>query len=190
MLADGANSGRPAPLDLRAGWPACRQLLWDAARLGAAAGAVLGLVAGVGWAWAGVVAGAPVGALLAALVGPRRYRLRIDGDGVHIGRLAGTTTIPWAEVVAVGRREDWHGRSGRVLGLAVCRRGELLPVPVPALTWTASAMRMGRDPAVDRLDQFRNAAVEPVRAWAQWAGVPVIEEDVDAWWDHHPAADP
>jgi len=171
-------------------WPTYGQLVADGIRIGAALGAVAGFTVAAGWVWIGLFVGAALGGVVAGLSGRTRHRLRLDAGGIRIGRLTGAVTIPWPEVLAVGRREDWHGRSGRMLGLAVCRRSELLPVPVPALTWTASAMRLGRDHPIDRLAQYRDAALEPVRAWARWQGVPVVEDDLDAWWDHHPAADP
>ena len=73
-----------------------------------------------------------------------------------------------------------------MLGLVVCCRGELLPVAVPALTWTASGFRMGGEHPIDRLPVHRDEALDPIRPWAAAAGVPVIEGDVDAWWDRHP----
>ena len=55
----------------------------------------------------------------AGLLGRARHRLRVDASGVRIGTVGGTRAVPWVDVVAFGRREDHHGRSGRVLGLVV-----------------------------------------------------------------------
>lgn len=162
----------------------------DGARIGAACGAIGGFVVASPWGWTALVVGTVLGGLVAAISGPLRYRLRVDASGIRIGRLTSVVTMPWPDVLAIGRREDWHGRSGRMVGLAICRRGDLLPVPVPALTWTASAMRFGGDHPIDRLARYRSAAIDPIRAWATWMEVPVVEGDLDAWWDHHPQSDP
>ena len=164
-----------------------RQIVVDGLRVGAAAGGVAAALLQVRWAGIGLLIGGALGAAAGLLLGRARHRLRVDAGGVLIGSVSGTRRVPWADVVAFGRREDHHGRSGRVLGLAVCVRGELLPVPVPALTWTASGFRMGGEHPIDRLAVHRDEALDPIRPWAEAAGVPVIEGDVDAWWDHHPA---
>jgi hypothetical protein len=158
----------------------------DGLRIGAAAGGVATALVSVSLAWAGLLVGAAVGAGFAMALGRARYRLRVDAGGVHIGLLSGTRSVPWVDVVAFGCREDRHGRSGRVLGLVVCCRGELLPLPVPALTWTSSGFRMGGEHPVDRLRAHRDEALDPIRPWSEAAGVPIVEGDVDAWWDAHP----
>ncbi|MEJ7583047.1 MAG: hypothetical protein WKF43_02965 [Acidimicrobiales bacterium] len=38
--------------------------------------------------------------------------------------------------------------------------------------------------------RFRDQAIDPLRPWAAWQAVPVVEDDLDAWWDRHPDADP
>ena len=43
---------------------------------------------------------------------------------------------------------------------------------------------MGGEHPIDRLRVHRDEALDPIRPWAAAAGVPVIEGDVDAWWDH------
>jgi hypothetical protein len=159
----------------------------DGLRIGAALCGVLLALVDPALAGVGLVAGAVVGGGLGHALGRARYRLRVDAGGVLIGSLGGTRRVAWPDVVAFGCREDHHGRSGRVLGLVVCCRGELLPVPVHALTWTASGFRMGGEHPADRLEVHRDEALEPIRAWAAAAGVPIIEGDVDAWWDQHPA---
>lgn len=178
----------PAPVVVRSRWPASRQLVVDAARIGALVGGVGLTMAAGSWGWVGLVAGAVLGGGLGAAVAPLRHRLDVGADGVRIGRLFGVDHIGWDEVVAFGRDEGWHGRSGRSLGLAVCRRGEVLPVGVPALTYTASAFRMGRAHPIDRLAPRGDAVLDPVREWAAARGVPVVEHDLDAWWDGHPAS--
>lgn len=178
----------PAPVVVRSRWPASRQLVVDAARIGALVGGVaLTLVAG-SWGWVGIVVGASAGAGLGVVVAPARHRLQLDAEGVHIGRLTGVVHIGWDEVIAFGRDEGWQGRSGRSLGLAVCRRGEVLPVGVPALTYTTSAFRMGGAHPIDRLAPRGEAVLAPVREWALARGVPVVEQDLDVWWDRHPAS--
>jgi hypothetical protein len=159
----------------------------DGLRLGAAAGGVLAALVDVSLAGIGLALGAVLGGLLGHGIGRARFRLRIDPSGVLVGQLGRTRHASWPEVVGFGCREDHHGRSGRSLGLVVCVRGELLPLEVPALTWTASGFRMGGEHPIDRLRVHRDEALEPVRPWAEAAGVLVIEGDVDAWWDHHPA---
>ena len=173
----------PPAVDLGGRWPLTRQIVVDGLRIGAAVGGVLAALVDVSLAGVGLVAGAVLGALLGQAAGRARYRLRVDQAGVLIGQLGRTLRVPWADVVAFGCRQDHHGRSGRVLGLVVCCRGELLPVEVPALTWTASGFRMGGEHPIDRLRVHRDEALDPVRPWAAAAGVPVIEGDVDAWWD-------
>ncbi|MBI2709179.1 MAG: PH domain-containing protein [Actinobacteria bacterium] len=179
----------PEPVDLGARWPGSRQLAVDLAGAGAMLGGVLGFVASRPLAWLGLVAGAAVGALAGIVLAPRRLSVQVDDTGVRIGRLTSVERIPWEDVVAVGIEEGYHGRSGRSLGLAVCRRGVLLPVRVPALTRTASAFRFGGSPPADRLEPFRDLALATVRPWATWAGVPVVDRDIDRWWDAQPAAD-
>lgn len=185
----------PPPVHLSTSWPASRQLLVDGAGAGACLGAMGGigadLVAGEGhgvWAGTGLAAGAVLGLVLGLAV-RSRHTIVVDSDGVHVGRIAGTVHVAWAEVAAVGRREDWHGRSGRVVGLAVCRRGDLLPMGVPALTFTASPWRMGRGHPVDRLAAHRDEVLQPIRPWAEAMGVPVVEEDLDLWWDQVSSAE-
>jgi hypothetical protein len=159
----------------------------DGVRFGAVVCGVAAALASRSWAGAGLVVGAVLGGLLGLGLARARYHLRVDAGGVLIGELVRTRRVPWTDVVAFGLREDHHGRSGRVLGLVVCVRGELLPVPVPALTWTASGFRMGGEHPIDRLAAHREEALDPVRPWAAAAGIPVVEHDVDVWWDHHPA---
>lgn len=133
--------------------------------------------------WIGMGLGAVLATLLAVGATRARWHLRLDEAGVHVGRLAGVTSTRWDQIAALGVTEGPHGRSGRTLGLAVCIRGEVLPRPVPALTWTASGLRAGRPHAADRLECHRADALAPVEAWAAWAGTPVIAEDLDTWWD-------
>lgn len=178
----------PAPVVVRSRWPASRQLVVDGARVGALLGGLALTMAAGSWGWVGLIIGAAAGAGLGAVAGPVRHRLQIDATGVRIGRLLGEVRIGWDEVVAFGRDEGWHGRSGRSLGLAVCRRGEVLPVAVPALTYTASAFRMGGAHPIDRLAPRAEAVLDPVREWAAARGVPVVEQDLDGWWDRHPAS--
>lgn len=178
----------PASVVVRSGWPASRQLVVDAGRIGAVVGGVGFTVAAGSWGWLGLIAGAVLAGGMGAVVAPLRHRLEVDAEGVRIGRLLGVDRIGWDDVAAFGREEGWHGRSGRSLGLAVCRRGEVLPVGVPALTYTASAFRLGRGHPTDRLAPRREAVLDPVREWAAARGVPVIEEDLDDWWDRHPAS--
>jgi Bacterial PH domain len=129
-----------------------------------------------------------VGVALGLFWGPRRLTLHIDEDGVEIGKLTSRRVLPWPEIAAFGIDEGPWGRSGRTLGLAVCHRGELQPVPVGTLTYTASAFRWHGTRPDERLEVHRTPALEPVRAWAEWAGVPVVEAAVDRWWDRQPDA--
>jgi hypothetical protein len=163
-------------------------LVVDGLRIGAALGGVLLALVAAPLAGVGLVVGGALGAGLAQALGRARYRLRVDAGGVSIGSLGGTRRVAWTDVLAFGCRQDHHGRAGRVVGLVVCYRGELLPVPVHALTWTASGFRYGGEHPIDRLAVHRAEALDPIRPWAEAAGVPVIEGDVDAWWDHHPAS--
>jgi PH (Pleckstrin Homology) domain-containing protein len=181
--ADPRHPPPPTPVDLWGRWPQTRQIVVDGLRIGAAVGGVLAALVDVSLAGVGLVVGAVVGGLLGQGLGRARHRLRVDQSGVLIGQLGRTRHVPWTDVAAFGCREDHHGRSGRMLGLVVCCRGELLPVEVPAMTWTASGFRMGGEHPIDRLRVHRDEALDPIRPWAEAAGVLVIEGDVDAWWD-------
>ncbi len=187
----------PPSVHLRAAWPASRQLVVDCAGVGTCLGAMAAIAADLAtgggyarWGVAGLAAGAVLGLALGSVAGPRRHHLVVDAEGVRIGRLLTTVHIPWQEVAAFGRREDWHGRSGRVVGLAVCRRGAVLPIAVPALTYTASPWRVGRGHPLDRLAPHREAVLEPIRCWAEAKAVPVVSDDLDLWWDQAWSAAP
>ena len=147
-------------------------------------GATIGF-AGFGRPGVGVIIGAALGAAIGLALGPRRFHLRIDPDGVAIGRLRGTVRIPWAAVGAFGIEEGWMGRRGRTMGLAVGRRGDEWPLSVPALTYHASGFRVGAQRPEDQLAPYRSTLLELVAPWARARSVPVIEADLDDWWDRH-----
>ncbi|MCU1455320.1 MAG: hypothetical protein JWN46_3466 [Acidimicrobiales bacterium] len=175
----------PAPVDVRAGWPAVRRLVLDLAGAGAVIGAVVGALA---WGRPGIVglfAGAALGAGVAALAGPRRLTLHIDADGVRIGRLFERETVPWAEVVALGIEDAWSGRRGRSTALGVCRRGAEWPRRVPALTVHAAGFRLGGAAPDAVLAPQRAAILELVAPWAEARSVPLVAGGVEDWWDRH-----
>ncbi|MCU1353043.1 MAG: hypothetical protein JWM05_2252 [Acidimicrobiales bacterium] len=175
----------PPTLQVRATWPTVRRLVADLALAGAAVGAVVGAV---GWGRAGIfglVVGAAAGAGVGALVGPRRQRLRIDADGLRIGRLLETVHVPWDEVAALGVEDGWTGRRGRTTAVGVCRRGDEWPTLVPALTFHAAGFRLGATPPADVLAPHRARALGLVAPWAQARSVPLVAGDLDDWWDRH-----
>jgi hypothetical protein len=184
-----ATGPLPPPVEVEAGWPAHRQLMIDLAMGGAVIGLLAGFVAGhPGWGVAGLLLGAAVGAAAGRWLGPRRYRLRLDADGVHIGRLARSVSLPWADVRAFGVAESWSGRRGRRIGLAVCRVGVDLPVAVPALTFREPGWgRIGGDgPRPEEVvEAHRPGLLGPVQAWAEVMNVPTVAADVDSWWEIH-----
>lgn len=175
----------PAPVTIRAKWPAHRRLVTDMALGGAAAGGVVGNLVFGRVGLIGLVVGALAGAFAAQLLGPRRWRLVLDGDGVTVVRLVGKVHIPWVEVVAFGIEDGWQGRRGVTAALAVARRGDEWPVTVPALAYHASGFRIGAVRPEQQLAPYRSQLLEHVRAWAEAYDVMLVDGDIDDWWDRN-----
>ncbi len=175
----------PAPVRINARWPAHRRLVIDTAlACGAVAAAIgYGLFARPGLV--GVLVGAVLGAAVAAVIGPRRYHLTLDAEGVSIGRLTGTVRMGWAEVAAVGIEDGWIGRRGLTMALAVGRRGDDWPMAVPALAYHSAGFRVGGASPSEQLAPYRTRLLASIRPWAEARAVPVVEGDLDDWWDRN-----